>query len=134
MKEISGTLFSGLNKGKKFLAMPEYSKIFHEKLNHFPFAGTLNLRISDEAGEILNQIIKEKGVLHNNIVNSSGEKMGGIINLPVILKDAKGRFKDSVLVRPLLTVYSKKVVEIVSFICFREEWGLKDGAKLKVII
>ncbi len=129
MTSLTGSLTSGLNRGAKFLALPVYKSIFTKELKEEPFCGTLNLVISPEDAELVGRLF-DSAHTFDNLVNE-GKPVGAIATLPIRLSNGEHE-RFSVIVRPLLTSHQSEIIEIVSSICFREEWGLEDGDTLTV--
>jgi riboflavin kinase len=46
---LAGTITSGMGEGRHYITLPGYMEQFREKLGYEPFAGTLNVDLTDES-------------------------------------------------------------------------------------
>jgi len=46
---LSGTVTSGMGEGRHYISLPGYMRQFREKLDYEPFAGTLNIDLTEES-------------------------------------------------------------------------------------
>jgi riboflavin kinase len=46
---LTGTITSGMGEGRHYISLPGYMRQFREKLDYEPFAGTLNIDLTEES-------------------------------------------------------------------------------------
>ncbi|MCY3410871.1 MAG: DUF120 domain-containing protein [Candidatus Heimdallarchaeota archaeon] len=124
---MKGCIRSGLGRGKKFVAIPAYEKIFEEEIGDKPFHGTLNIEVSKNDAKIIADIFS-KGKVYDNIFHEN-KQMGAIILVPLILKCINTDVQ-AVGVRPLLSEHQSTILEIVAPIHLREHCNLEDNSEL----
>ncbi|MEM0141458.1 MAG: DUF120 domain-containing protein [Thermoplasmatales archaeon] len=125
--ELEGILFTGLGEGSYYISRGGYVDQIKRVLGFTPFAGTLNIKLTEESESyipILNSI-KAYDILP---FEQEGRKFGGVRIL-------KAKFKDSEagVVIPERTHY-ENVLEIISPEQLRSRYNLRDGDRLKVVI
>ncbi len=125
MMRIRARVTSGLGKGGKFIAIPLYEEIFERILGKRPFHGTLNLEVDSVDAVKVGKAFMEQGMLHDGL-EWDGKKMGAIETLSAVLWIGTRKLKVS-LVRPALTEHHREVIEVVSDLHLRQEFGLEDG-------
>lgn len=121
--KLSGVVFSGVGKGRKFVALSLVKHQIERKLGFTPFPGTLNIKISEENS--LEEIIKKKSFIR--ICSKKGDCNGKLIRALI------GCF-DCAIVVPEITDYPKSVVEVVAPVNLREKLRIYDGDKVTVNI
>ncbi|MCE7737229.1 MAG: DUF120 domain-containing protein [Candidatus Heimdallarchaeota archaeon] len=128
-----GDIVTGFGRGARFVSLPVYESIFEKHLGKTPFHGTLNLVLSEEDGEKINDKFKS-GVIYDNLVND-GKETGGVLIIDVKIQcKPNNSFINAVAVRPLLTRHDSSVAEIVAHENIRELWDLEDGCKLQITL
>ncbi len=119
MEKLNGKIFSGMGVAGEILA--DYLPILKEKIKMDFFPGTLNLKLEKEW-----QMPEDAGYIEG-FTKADGVKRGGIKffrakikNIPVFI------------IRPDLTKHTNNVVEIISPINIKKQYGLKDGDYIEV--
>lgn len=116
--KIDGEVKSGLGKGSYFISQEVYSKEFRKNLGFVPYPGTLNVVVSDEYLDEINEI-------KNNCQNiiKPDEGFGAVKYIEAVLNDeVKGA-----IVFPAKTVHDVNYLEFITEICLRDELDLEDG-------
>ncbi len=132
--EVIGKVFSGLGEGKKYVLMPEYNLLLSDLLGgKKPYPGTLNVELLGHDYEYLVRFCRPRLVKTRMI---KGKIFGGFYYWYADLMIIKnGGYVNNVLViRPLLSRHSKKVVEVISDIGIRNTYFIRDGDLVKIII
>jgi riboflavin kinase, archaea type len=115
-----GKIISGLGQGKHFMQMPKYVEQFQEKLGFLPFAGTLNIKIS------------EKMVMTKPIAVITGfekdSQAFGQINCHQALLNSK----NVIIIIPENTQHPSNVIEVIHEKNLRTVLNLKDGDKVNL--
>jgi riboflavin kinase len=120
--EFSGKVFSGKGGGKKFLEMDWVKRQINVMLGFTPYAGTLNIRLSD------------KSVEHRKLL----ETAASLTVRPVEGYCSGKLFKASIgtvecaIVIPEVAGYPQNVLEIIAPVNLREKLRLADGDEITV--
>ncbi len=130
-----GILESGFGRGAKFVAMKVYKDIITSVLGNEPFHGTLNLRLSKDDAEIIDDKFKN-GIVYDDILDKTKDppvKMGGIVMIPLSLKCDNDTIVRAIGIRPLLTNHSSQVLEVIASDNLRQFWSMEDGCALEIL-
>lgn len=123
--EMRGKLFTGLKEGKYYMSQEGYRKQFEQKLGFLPYAGTLNLRLTESKDRIV--LEPSRGTRINEFDN--GARVFGALNAyPCIINN---KLTGAVIV-PDRTHYGGDTIEIIAKPYLRKALGLKDGDEVKV--
>jgi riboflavin kinase len=119
-----GKVFSGLGDGKKFIGLLWVKRQIQKKLGFSPYAGTLNIRLTDE--DIRKKILlqKAKGMV---VEPQAGYCPGILFNACI------GTLECAVVI-PQIPNYPSDVLEIVAPVCLREKLKLADGNSIAVTV
>jgi riboflavin kinase len=120
--EFSGKVFSGKGGGKKFLELQWVKRQINAILSFTPYAGTLNIRLSD------------KSVEHRKLL----ETAASLTVRPVegycsgkLFKAAIGTVECAIVI-PEVAGYPQNVLEIIAPVNLREKLRLADGDEITV--
>ena len=128
-KILSGVVERGVGEGGYYVSLKGYLSQFREKLGIDPYAGTLNLRVSEtELGKFLAGPEK---------VNIAGFKtrersFGEIEAYPVAINTSPKGLSKGALIIPKRTTHPSNVVELISKDYLRGKLKLKDGDRVRV--
>lgn len=122
---LAGTVVSGMGEGKYYIGMRQYREGIKEKLGFEPYAGTLNLRLSNQQDSYLIEGAKPTMI---DGFSTDSRTYGAIKSFPVLIS---GSVKGAVL-RPERTHYGPEIVEIIAQPFLRKKLGLKDGDKVMI--
>jgi len=123
-KLITGTLFSGLGDGAKFVSLDWVESQIEEKLGFKPFYGTVNLRLDRASIAIVRKLKDNDGTKivppdpKFCIAKTFRAKIMGKVEGAVILPEA--------------TVHGKDTLELLAPINLREALNLEDGQQVDV--
>ena len=118
MNSVRGRIIEGLGVGGKIIQ--DYLAIFKKELKMDIFPGTLNLQLEMEFN------VKWDGYIEP-FTKIDGTKRGGVWYLKAKMKNFP-----VFIIRPELTKHPKNIIEIISPINIRKQYGLKDGDILEV--
>ncbi|MCE4621290.1 MAG: CTP-dependent riboflavin kinase [Desulfurococcales archaeon] len=128
-KILRGTVFSGLGEGSYYMSI--YSKSFESVLGFKPYPGTLNIRLLDERSvEVYEECLrrtKAKYVIKPPKVE--GMRLAEVLVWPAYIRGLK-----VYIVRPVITVYTSRVVEVISEYYLRELLNLADGDRVDITL
>jgi riboflavin kinase, archaea type len=120
---VTGTVFSGMGKGKYYVGHPEYQRRFRERLGYAPYPGTLNVKVED-AGTVrkLEEIRSKDGV------KIDGFALGGESFSALTCFEGELMGERVTLLFIDVTYYNESVAELISPTYLRGKLGLRDGA------
>jgi riboflavin kinase len=122
--EFNGKVFSSRGEGKKFLELPWVKRQIKQKLGFTPYAGTLNVMLSEES-------VKRKKLLEKahsiKIYPADGYCSGKLIKAFI------GKLECAIVV-PEVAGYPKGVLEIIAPVNLREALQLEDGGEVTVTV
>ena len=116
--KIDGEVRSGMGKGSFFLSQESYTKEFEKNLGFIPFPGTLNVMVSDEHLDEINEI---KDNCENLIKPDDG--FGAVKYIEAKLNEKV----DGAIVFPAKTTHEDCHLEFISENKLRDELNLSDG-------
>lgn len=120
---VKGKITTGLNKGAYFMGQKYYSSKFKELLGFKPFAGTLNIEISQELIEDIKRIKNNT----SNIIDGENN-FGAVAYVEAILEDKI----NGAIVFPAKTSHTQNYLEFIAEEKLRETLNLNDGDEVKV--
>ena len=122
--KLSGTVFSSRGDGKRFLELPWVKRQITEKLGFAPYAGTLNVKLTEES-------MKQRKLLEKapstKICPAEGYCNGQLFKAFIgILQCA--------IVVPEVAGYPKDLLEIIASVNLREALQLEDDCEVEVTV
>ncbi|ADC69141.1 CTP-dependent riboflavin kinase [Methanocaldococcus sp. FS406-22] len=124
---IEGEIVSGLGEGRYFLSLPPYKEAFKKILGFEPFEGTLNLKLDKEFD------ISKFEYIETEDFEFNGRRFFGVKVLPIEILINNKKI-DGAIVVPKKTYHSGNIIEIIAPIKLREQFNLKDGDTIKILI
>lgn len=122
--KLNGKVFSSRGEGKKFLELPWVKQQIKQKLGFTPYAGTLNVRLSEES-------VKRKKLLEKahpiKVCPADGYCSGKLIKAFI------GKLECAIVV-PEVAGYPKGVLEIIAPVNLRETLQFQDGGEVTVTV
>ena len=116
--KIDGEVTTGLGKAAFFLSQEFYTREFEKNLGFVPFPGTLNVVVSDDHLDEINEI---KNSCENLIKPDEG--FGAVKYIEAILNDEV----NGAIVFPAKTTHEENYLEFISENRLRDELNLEDG-------
>ena len=116
--KIDGEVTTGLGKAAFFLSQDFYTKEFKKNCGFVPYPGTLNVVVSDDYLDKINEI-------KNNCENliKPDEGFGAVKFIEAILNDKI----TGAIVFPAKTTHDENYLEFIAENKLRDELNLKDG-------
>ena len=116
--KIDGEVTTGLGKAAYFLSQEFYTKEFEKNLGFIPFPGTLNVVVSDDYLDEINEI-------KNNCKNliKPDEGFGAVKYIEAKLNDEI----EGAIVFPAKTTHEENYLEFIAETKLRDQLDLKDG-------
>ena len=122
--KFSGKVFSGKGGGKKFLDLPWVKRQINAILGFTPYAGTLNIRLSDESVERRKLLEKAASI---TIYPAEGYCSGKLFKASIGVLECA-------IVIPEVAGYPEDVLEIIAPVNLREKLQLEDGDEITVTV
>ena len=116
--KINGEVTTGLGKAAYFLSQEFYTKEFKKNLGFIPYPGTLNVIVSDEYLDEINEI---KDSCENLIKPDEG--FGAVKYIEAKLNDNV----NGAIVFPAKTTHEENYLEFIAEDKLRDKLDLKDG-------
>ena len=116
--KIDGEVTTGLGKAAFFLSQEFYTREFEKNLGFIPFPGTLNVVVSDDHLDEINEI---KNSCENLIKPDEG--FGAVKYIEAILNEEV----EGAIVFPAKTTHEENYREFISENRLRDELNLEDG-------
>ena len=116
--KIDGEVTTGLGKAAFFLSQEFYTREFEKNLGFVPFPGTLNIVVSDDYLDEINEI---KNSCENLIKPDEG--FGAVKYIEAILNDEV----NGAIVFPAKTTHEENYLEFIAENRLRDELNLEDG-------
>ena len=116
--KIEGEVTTGLGKAAFFLSQEFYTREFEKNLGFVPFPGTLNVVVSDDHLDEINEI---KNSCENLIKPDEG--FGAVKYIEAILNDEV----NGAIVFPAKTTHEENYLEFIAENRLRDELNLEDG-------
>jgi len=136
---IVGKVTEGMGEGGYYVRIQEYFKQFQEKLGFKPYAGTLNLQLSDLNKELLEENLKNR--IPVNIIGFEKEEEGHIkrtygsvecYKCQVSRLDDKNNKINAAILKIKRTHHKKNIFEVIASPYIREALNIKDGDNIRL--
>ncbi|ACV24425.1 CTP-dependent riboflavin kinase [Methanocaldococcus fervens] len=124
---IEGRVVSGFGEGRYFLSLPPYKEAFKKVLGFDPYEGTLNLKLNEAFN------INKFKYIETEDFEFNGKKFFGVKILPIKILINNNEI-DGAIVVPKKTYHSSDIIEIIAPVKLREQFNLKDGDVVKILI
>jgi riboflavin kinase, archaea type len=121
---FEGTVFSGTGNGKEFVNLPWVKRQIEEKLVFIPYAGTLNIRLTEDSAQKRSRLEKVQGI---KIEPQIGYCQG------VLFRASFGAL-DCAVVIPKVPNYPSDELEVIAPVYLRGELKLVDGCLVTVTV
>ena len=118
MGQIKGMLVSGKEEGAFFTGLDWVQQQCMEKLGFRPYAGTLNLKVTEEVASLIQAQAREEGV---SLLPPTSDFCAAAC-LRVRIGDIQGA-----LVLPMVGSYYKDILEVMAPIRVKDQLSLSDG-------
>jgi len=130
--ELTGTVTGGMGEGRHYISLPGYMEQFRERLGYEPFAGTLNLELTDES-------VRRRSALESlDPVPIDGweddeRTYGPAVCYPATVETVDGdAYDDAHVIVPVRTHHDEDQLEVIAPAKLRDELGLADDDHLTI--
>jgi riboflavin kinase, archaea type len=120
---ITGRIESGIQKGAFFTQLNWVQQQCHKKLGFKPYAGTLNLKIAEDAVPMIKELLQKSGL---ELVSPDARYCSGHV-YPVSVMGVSGA-----ILAPAEEVraHGSNIIEIIAPISLKEALDVKDGDEI----
>lgn len=126
-RPFKAVVFTGVGEGEFYVSI--YSRGFRLKLGVTPFPGTLNARLDNRDVEAFNMCLDMTGGVRIDPPPIPNAKLAPVIAYPAYLNGYPVW-----IVRPMITVYKRDVVELIADVRLRDLLGLSDGSTIEIYL
>lgn len=126
---FTGTVFSGMGKGKYYVGLPEYQRRFKAALGYKPFPGTLNVKFDDQTQVSQLRSLRGMGGVRIGGFSEGEETFSALTCFDGTLAD----YKVSLLLIDV-THYNESVAELISPVFLRGKLKIRDGDSVTFFI
>jgi riboflavin kinase, archaea type len=127
---IEGVIVSGIGEGGYYMSLPGYKKQFESRLGYIPYAGTLNVKVSDNPSLRNRKKIERIPYILIKGYNDSKRTYGWVKCFPVSINDTPNI--DAHLLILERSHYDESLVEIISSVPLKDSLRLRNGDKIKI--
>jgi len=128
---LEGTVTSGMGEGRHYISLPGYMEQFQERLGYEPFAGTLNVELSEES------VRARAGMASLDAVSIDGwedddRTFGPATCYAATIVAGEDSFDTAHIIAPDRTHHDETQLEVIAPAKLRTELGLADGDTVTV--
>jgi riboflavin kinase, archaea type len=127
---IEGVIVSGIGEGGYYMSLPGYKKQFESRLGYIPYAGTLNVKVSDNPSLRNRKKIERIPYVLIKGYNDAKRTYGWVKCFPVSINDTPNI--DAHLLILERSHYDESLVEIISSVPIKDSLRLRNGDKIKI--
>jgi len=130
--ELAGTVTGGMGEGRHYISLPGYMEQFVDRLGYEPFAGTLNVDLTDESVRRRSAMGSLEPV-HIDGWEDEERTYGPAVCYPATVETTAGdRFEDCHVIAPERTHHDEDQLEVIAPVKLRDELGIDDEDRLTV--
>ncbi|MFC5366235.1 CTP-dependent riboflavin kinase [Salinirubrum litoreum] len=128
---LEGTVTSGMGEGRHYISLPGYMEQFRERLDYEPFAGTLNVELTEES------VRARAGMASLDAVSIDGwedeeRTFGPATCYAATIVAGDDSFDTAHIIVPDRTHHDETQLEVIAPAKLRDELGLADGDTITV--
>jgi riboflavin kinase len=128
---LDGTVTSGMGEGRHYISLPGYMEQFRERLGYEPFAGTLNVELTEES------VRARAGMVSLDAVPIDGwededRTFGPATCYAATILAGDDSFDTAHIIVPDRTHHDETQLEVIAPAKLRDELGLDDGDTITV--
>jgi riboflavin kinase len=130
---LEGTVTSGMGEGRHYISLSGYKAQFRDRLGYEPFAGTLNLELTEESTRVRGELgALEEGVTRIDGWEDDERTFGPATCYAVRLEAAEDSYDGAHVIVPDRTHHDPSQLELIAPVKLREELDISDGDSLTV--
>lgn len=131
--ELFGTVTSGMGEGRHYITLSGYMEQFRENLGYEPFAGTLNVDLTDEAIRSRARLDAFEPITIEGW-ETEDRTYGPAYCYPSVLEVNSSRYEQVHVITPERTHHGDDHLELIAPDELREKLSLTDGTEVKVSV
>jgi riboflavin kinase len=131
--ELTGTVTSGMGEGRHYISLPGYKAQFEERLGYEPFAGTLNVELTEESVRSRAAMASLEAIPIDGWEDED-RTFGPATCYAATVHRADESFETAHIIVPERTHHDESQVEIIAPEKLRDELGLDDGDDVTVVV
>ncbi|WP_336001364.1 DUF120 domain-containing protein [Halorientalis halophila] len=129
--ELTGFVTSGMGEGRHYISLPGYMEQFIEKLGYEPFAGTLNVDLTDES------VRARAGMASLEPVTIEGweddeRTYGPAFCYPASVEVGDSIYEPAHVIAPERTHHDEDQLEVIAPAKLRDELGVADDDEVTI--
>jgi riboflavin kinase len=128
---LSGVVTSGMGEGRHYISLPGYMEQFIEKLGYEPFAGTLNVDLTDESVRTRADLTAMEPITIEGWEDDE-RTYGPAYCYPASVTGSDSVYEPAHVIAPERTHHDEDQLEIIAPVKLRDELGLTDGDELTI--
>jgi len=128
---LSGFVTSGMGEGRHYISLPGYMEQFIEKLGYEPFAGTLNVDLTDESVRTRADLTAMEPITIEGWEDDE-RTYGPAYCYPASVTGSDSVYEPAHVIAPERTHHDEDQLEIIAPVKLRDELGLTDGDELTI--
>ena len=128
---LNGIVTSGMGEGRHYITLPGYMKQFIERLGYEPFAGTLNLELTEDSVRKRARL----GALEPITIEGWEDEertYGPAYCYPVSVESGDGEYEPAHVIAPERTHHGEEELEVIAPEKLRDVLELADGDEVTV--
>ncbi len=129
--ELSGFVTSGMGEGRHYITLPGYMEQFIEKLEYEPFAGTLNVDLTDESVRRRARLASVEPVTIGGWEDEE-RTYGPAYCFPASVVAGDGEYEPAHVIAPERTHHGDDHLEVIAPEKLRDVLGVEDGDEVSV--
>jgi riboflavin kinase len=130
--ELVGTVTGGMGEGRHYISLPGYMEQFRERLGYEPFAGTLNVDLTDESVR-RRSALESLDPVHIDGWQDDERTYGPAVCYPTTVETVDGdRYEETHVIVPVRTHHDEDQLEVIAPEKLRTALDLADDDHLTV--
>jgi riboflavin kinase len=128
---LVGHVTSGMGEGRHYISLSGYMEQFEERLGYEPFAGTLNVELTDESVRARPRMSALDAVPIDGWEDEE-RTFGPATCYAAAIAVDDGRYEPAHIIVPERTHHDESQLEVIAPVKLRDELGLDDGDEVVV--
>ena len=128
---LAGAVTSGMGEGRHYISLPGYMRQFREKLGYEPFAGTLNIDLTEESVRARRRLNGVEPVTIEGWEDDD-RTYGPAYCYPASVSAGGETYEGAHVIAPERTHHGDDHLEVIAPEKLRDALGLEDGSEVSV--
>jgi len=131
--ELVGSVTSGMGEGKRYITLSGYMEQFRDKLGYEPYAGTLNVDLTDESVRSRARLDALDPITIDGW-EGDGRTYGPAYCYPATIGTADQEYETAHVIAPERTHHGDDHLEVIAPDGLRSTVGLSDGTEVSISV